>query len=112
MLVFSSACFSPPPLVTTCATWPPFGRRMMRSIVPGYFASAAALTFAAVVPVTGRPKPAGGPPGQPARALDGVLELELDASAIAEAPNAMAASAATPATDFKMVFDMGDLSTS
>src|SRR4051812_15946703 len=84
---------------------------MMRSIVPGYLASAAALTFAAVVPVTGRPKPGGGPPGQSGRAPDAVLELELDASAIAEAPNAMVTSAATPATDFKSVFDMGLLST-
>src|SRR4051812_25274596 len=98
---------------------------MIRSIVPGYFASAAALTFAAVAPVTGRPKPAGGPPGapfgeapfgeapfggapgKPARAPDGVLELEPDAPAIAEAPNAMATSAATPAADFKIVFDIG-----
>jgi hypothetical protein len=93
---------------------------MIRSIVPGYFASAAALTFAAVVPVTGRPKPAGGlpgapfgeapfggAPGKPARAPDGVLELEPDAPAIAEAPNAMATSAATPAADFKIVFDIG-----
>src|SRR3954464_15387015 len=86
---------------------------MMRSTVPGYFASAAALTFAAVAPVTARPKPAGPPcgirplpgmPGGPAAEVE--PDEEPDAPAIAEAPNAMAASAATPATALRMVFDM------
>src|SRR5438045_57342 len=87
---------------------------MTRSTVPGYLASAAALTLAAVAPVTGRPKPgapggirppASGPPGAPEP------EPEPEAPAMAEAPTAMAASAATPAAAFRIECDMRDLST-
>src|SRR3954466_10248204 len=53
---------SPPELVTTCTSYEPSGSCMTRSTVPGYLAVAAALAFAAAVPVTGVPNPPCGPP--------------------------------------------------
>src|SRR4051795_7537804 len=88
---------------------------MMRSTVPVYLASAAALTFSAAAPVTGVPKPGGPPrpnaPGMPAGAPDEYLEREPEPDAMADAPKAIAASAATPATVLRIVCDIGDLST-
>src|SRR3954454_552843 len=52
----------------TCATYEPSGSCITRSTVPGYLAVAAALAFAAAVPVTGVPKPA--PPFAPAGGPD------------------------------------------
>src|SRR3954469_16337184 len=93
----------------------------MRSIVPGYLASAAALTFAEVAPVTGVPKPGppapggGAPPccampggGAPAApATDALLGFPFEA--MADAPKAIAASAAMPAAALRMDCLLGGL---
>src|SRR4051812_3744914 len=95
---------------------------MTRSTVPGYLASTAAWTLAAVAPVTGVPKP-GPPPGVlppnrwfppgvcappgPAAWLPLELPLPDDALPTAAAPTPMTTTATAPAAIFLMVW--GDM---
>src|SRR4051812_5113997 len=58
---------SPPDVVVTWTSYEPSGSCITRSTVPAYFAVAAALAFAAAVPVAGVPKP---PPFAPAGGPD------------------------------------------
>jgi hypothetical protein len=77
----------------TITTYEPSERSIARSTVPGYFAVAAAFSFVSVEPLTAVPMSGGAPCRAPAGAV-----VDESLLAMAFAPNARAATAASAAS--------------